>query len=267
MKKINYSIFTIIAILLAMFSKDLYAQESLSGTVKYKQTTKFDFSLDENDPRSNSPRWKDFVASVPDDANFAYVLNFSEGKALYKENDAEQEALDPGVQRAMHVMGMTSPPNAKLMQVYYNFEKNKKIELLELMTRNFVVESDIEVIAWKMGTERKKILDYICMSAELNIEHEEVKAWFTPQIPISIGPDKYSGLPGVVLAVEKNGETIFLATSVELTEPQQVDLAKPKDGSKVTQEELDKILAEKIKEFEENPRRRGPGGGHGGGNR
>ncbi len=242
-----------------MFGKDLSAQETVSGTVKYKQTTKFDFSNRQGTGR-DSQRWKDFMASVPDEGNFSYILNFLDNKALYKENDAEQEALDPGVQRAMHIMSMTSPPNAKLIQVYYNIEKNKKIELLELMTRNFIIESEIDSKAWKIGTERKMILDYVCMNAELNTENQEVKVWFTPQIPISIGPDRYTGLPGLVLAVEKNGETIFLATAVDLTVPQKVDVAKPKDGSKVSQEEFDKILEEKIKEFKENPRRRGQGG-------
>jgi GLPGLI family protein len=160
---------------------------------------------------------------------------------------------------------MTSSPNAKLIQVYYNIDKNQKIEKREFMTRYFILETEIEAKAWKIGTERKKILDYICMSAELNIEGQDVKAWFTPQIPISVGPEQYSGLPGLVMAVEKNGVTIYLATSVELTEPPKEDLAKPKEGSKVTQEELDKIIEEKIKEFKENPQRRGVG--HGGGRR
>jgi GLPGLI family protein len=260
MKKVNYSIFTIIVILSAMFSKDLYAQETLSGTVKYQQTTKFDFS--DKGPGRDNQRWQDFIASVPEEGNFAFELNFSNSIALYKENDGEQAALDPGVQRAMHVMNMTSPPKLILKQVFYNLEKNIKIEQLELMTRNFIVETEIESKAWKMGVERKKILDYICMSAELKTEDQVIKAWFTPQIPISVGPDKYTGLPGLVLAVEKNGETVYLATSIELTEPQKEDLSKPKDGSKVTQEELNKILEEKFKEFKENPRRRGQGGAH-----
>ncbi len=246
---------------MAMFSKDLNAQETLSGTVKYQQTTKFDFS-NRIGPARDSQRFKDFIASVPEEGNFAYVLNFFNGKALYKENDAEQEALDRNTQRAMHFISMTSPPSLKLLQVYYNIEKNKKIEQLELMTRNFIVESEIETKAWKMGTERKKILDYVCMSAELNMENQIIKAWFTPQIPLSIGPDQYTGLPGLVLAVEKDGVTIFLATSIELAEPLKKDLSKPKEGNKVSQEKLDKLLAEKVKEFKENPPRRG--GGHGG---
>jgi GLPGLI family protein len=262
MKKINYAFITIIVSVFLMICKDLNAQETISGTVKYKQTTKFDFANSPGMGR-DSQRWKDFIASVPEEGNFAFSLNFSNTKALYKENDAEQEALDPGVQRAMHVMNMTSPPSPKLRQVYYDLDKNTKVEQVELMTRNFIIESEIVTKAWKIGTERKKILDYICMSAELNIDSMEIKVWFTPQIPISVGPDEYTGLPGLVLAVEKNGETIFLATSVELTEPQKDDLLKPKDGSKVTQEEFDKILKEKIKEFEENPRRGPRGGGHG----
>ena len=99
------------------------------------------------------------------------------------------------------------------------------------------------------------------------MEGNVIKAWFTPQIPISVGPDRYTGLPGLILAVEKNGETILLATSIDLAEPQEENLSKPKDGSKITQEKFDILLEEKVKEFEENPRRRGQGGGAGGGHR
>lgn len=261
MKRITFKNLIALVLVFASLSftgiQKLSAQELLSGTVKYQQTTKYDFSA-----RSNQ-RWKDFVATLPQEGTYAFILNFSNGQALYEENTAEQEALSPRMQRAMHATNMGKPPKPELKKIYYDLEDNKKVEQLEFMTRNFIIESDIESLAWKITGEKKKILGYICVSADLKTGEDDVTAWFTSQIPVSVGPGEYSGLPGLVLAVEKNGATIFIASSIEMTPPPTGTIAKPDDGKKVTQKEFDKILEEKEKEFKKNTRdHEARGGGH-----
>ncbi len=86
------------------------------------------------------------------------------------------------------------------------------------------------------------------MSAELKKGDDTTIAWFTPKIPISTGPDVFFGLPGLILAVEINGETAFMATSVDLNPPAEGVISKPDKGKKVSLEEFNKIMAEKIKE-------------------
>ena len=52
------------------------------------------------------------------------------------------------------------------------------------------------------------------------------------------------------MAIEQNGATTFLATSVELSPPAEEFLAKPKKGTKVSKEEFEKIVLEKKEEWE-----------------
>ncbi len=250
MKKSDYYLLTIITMLFAFIVDDLSAQDTFGGSVKYQQTRRYDFSA------RKSQRWKDYVATLPQEGNYAFVLNFTKKHALYEENTAEQEAPAQGLQRALHAINRSKPPKPELKKVFYDLENNKKTKQLEFMTRDFIIESDIKSKKWKISNEKKKILDYICMSAELKIKEKTITAWFTPQIPVSLGPDKFYGLPGLILAVEKNGETVFLATSINLSPPQKNTLSKPKDGKKVTPEEFKNILKEKAKEFKENSEKR-----------
>ncbi len=102
------------------------------------------------------------------------------------------------------------------------------------MTREFLVESSLDNKGWKLDPTRKKIGEYICMKATMNLEGDTVTAWFAPELPVPAGPAEYYGLPGVVLAVERLGETVLLATSIDLTLPPAELLVKPAAGKKTS---------------------------------
>ncbi|MCK4992774.1 MAG: hypothetical protein KAS29_19895, partial [Bacteroidales bacterium] len=55
-----------------------------------------------------------------------------------------------------------------------------------------------------------------------------------------------------ILAVERNGETAYVATSVKLSPPAEESMVKPNKGNKVTQEEFEAIQEEKEKERKDN---------------
>lgn len=261
MNKSNYYLITVVAVLFAMLSGNLSAQDTLSGIVKYQKITKLNFKKNDN------PRWNDMIANLPSERKSVFVLYFENEVALYEDNPGEQEAAPRGLQRAQHVQNMRRPPRPALQKVYYDLENKKMLEQLDFMTRNFIIESEIEIKPWKLTADKKKILNYVCMGAELKTEKQTITAWFTPQIPISVGPDKFLGLPGLILAIERNGETIFMATSVELIPLEKDVLSKPDEGKKVTQEEFDKIIKEKLDEHKKTARdkgqSRGQGRGHG----
>jgi len=148
-------------------------------------------------------------------------------------------------------LSMGQPPKPEVQKVHFDLKKSKKTEQVELMTRLFLIENKIENQSWKPGSEQRKIQGYICQNATMKKGEETITGWFTTQIPISIGPDVYTGLPGLILAIDIDGKNVILATSVDLTPPSEKSLAKPKDGKKTSQKEFDQILAEKIAEFEE----------------
>ena len=55
---------------------------------------------------------------------------------------------------------------------------------------------------WRILDERKQIGDHSCTKAEwLGETDYPVIAWFDPDIPVPVGPEKYWGLPGQIVYV------------------------------------------------------------------
>ena len=231
-------------------SMNLFAQDKLSGTIKYQEAIKYNFESILNG-RENDERVKNWVESLPTVGENVHNLYFTEKTAVFVEDESEKEAQPPGLQRAMYAINMGKPPKPKVKDVYYDLAKNKKVDEVEFLTRFFLVESNMGNKAWKLTNEKKKVLDYTCMGAEISIDGQTIKAWFTPEIPISLGPGEFYGLPGIILAVERNGETAFLATSVDLAPPSADLIVKPSKGDEISQKKFDKIVEEKTKEWED----------------
>ncbi|WP_332911473.1 GLPGLI family protein [Algoriphagus boritolerans] len=59
-----------------------------------------------------------------------------------------------------------------------------------------------------------------------------VTAWFTPEIPVSHGPESYFGLPGLILEVQNQGRTL-ICEKIELnpsTNPVKIEQPKKREG-------------------------------------
>jgi len=75
-----------------------------------------------------------------------------------------------------------------------------------------------------------------------------ITAWYTPQIPISQGPENYWGLPGLILEIN-NGKTTILCTKVVLNSKDKKEIKPSTNGTVVTQKEYDDIAVKKMEEM------------------
>ena len=235
-----------IAGMLLMVTSTLTAQDPLGGTIVYQRTTTYSF-----DPTGND-EWDAYIKTLPTEGKFEKVLYFTPEASLYDESTFEKEALSIPQQKAMFMASYGKPPRPELKQLYCNYEEERKTALLEFMTREFLVESGLNAKGWKLDPSKRKIQEYVCMKATLNMKGNTVTAWFAPGLPVPAGPAEYNGLPGIVLAVERNEETILLAISIDLTPPLPEVLVKPNSGKKTSPEAFDRIVKEKVEEFKKN---------------
>jgi GLPGLI family protein len=244
MKKIFiYSIATIT--FFAGVKANLSAQEQ--GKITYETIVQYDF-----ESVSDSPRWTNYIADLPKSGVSIQSLNFDEASALFSEEVNHNESAGPNLNRAMGALNANKGPQVESLEIFYDFDKNKKIEQVEFMTRLFIIESELESVAWKITGKQKKVMDYVCMGAELQEGEDTITAWFSSEIPISAGPGKYRGLPGVILGIEKNDVVVSLATSIDFENSDKSAIKKPKEGKKVSQKEFDIIVAEKLEEFKKS---------------
>ena len=74
-------------------------------------------------------------------------------------------------------------------------------------------------IKWEIADSTKNVLGYECIMASANYHGRDWTAWFTPEIPISEGPWKLTGLPGLILeATESTGQHSFFANGLETSD-------------------------------------------------
>ncbi|MFC0427989.1 GLPGLI family protein [Chryseobacterium scophthalmum] len=71
---------------------------------------------------------------------------------------------------------------------------------------NYLVSDTPPVIKWNLKhKETKKIGKYICKKATAVFRGTDIEAYYTTEIPVSVGPYKFKGLPGLILEVRTLG--------------------------------------------------------------
>jgi GLPGLI family protein len=231
-------------IVLVSFCKYGNAQNEVGGTVIYQRSIHYTFQA------TGKPEWDVYAKTLPKEGSFDNILYFTSEASLFLESEVEKEELSIAQQKAVYMANYGKAPSPDQKQVYYDFSRRDKIEVLEFMTRDFIVESEIQTVNWKLSGNRKKISGYICMEALMMSDGDTLVAWFAPEIPVSTGPSDYIGLPGLILAVEKNSVTIFLASSIEMINPSEDHLVKPSGGKALKKDEFDKIVEKKTEEYQ-----------------
>ena len=82
----------------------------------------------------------------------------------------------------------------------------------------FVYEETPEEWTWEISDSTKNILGYECVKASTDFHGRKWITWFSPEIPVSNGPWKLGGLPGVILEASTDDDKYsFVATGIKQT--------------------------------------------------
>lgn len=75
-----------------------------------------------------------------------------------------------------------------------------------------------DLIQWKLSDKTKKYLHFNLQQATTNFGGRKWTAWFTKEIPLSEGPYKFTGLPGLIVLLEddRNQYSFTLVKSKKL---------------------------------------------------
>jgi GLPGLI family protein len=198
-----------------------------------------------------------------------YILLFTKAECLYEEQE-KLEKPEASANGGFSV-SVSFPGEGKK---YINLKDKKSIAEDEIFGKEFLIVEPLEKPDWKLLNETKKIGDYNCFKAELLIQvtekqieeykeflkKEETKpslfkmeepkdktivAWYTPEIPVSFGPNNYWGLPGLILEINED-EIIILCSKVTLSNKEKSKIKVPNTGDKVTQKKFDEIQKKKM---------------------
>ncbi|WP_298900268.1 GLPGLI family protein [uncultured Psychroserpens sp.] len=253
------------------------AQE-FKGEATYKSKRKIDIKLDST--QVDSGMQERMMEMLKKQFERTYILSFNKEESLYKE----EETLGAPQPQGMQVVMIGSGGSDVL---YKNIKEKRFTNQNESFSKLFLIKDSIQNHKWTLGSETKNIGEYTCFKATMTREIEDIEsgisfngdkdlsrdenappkmkeititAWYTPQIPVSVGPGNYHGLPGLILEVNDGTETV-ICSKIVLNPKKASDIVEPKKGKEVTQEAYDKIMEKKMKEMEERFRSNGRGDG------
>lgn len=125
-------------------------------------------------------------------------------------------------------------------QIFKNHPKGKVTTTDRLATTNLLCEENNECPEWQLHPDTMTVLSYPCRKATCRFKGRDYTAWYTMDIPVSDGPWKLHGLPGLILkAEEARGHFTFTCTGLEKNE--KTILIHTKGREKLSRKELDKM--------------------------
>jgi GLPGLI family protein len=115
--------------------------------------------------------------------------------------------------------------------------KNKTLMLREFSYNQAYIsnEPNLPKMNWQIFSDSTKLVGtYSCIMAKQTFRGRNYIAWFAPNIPLSDGPWKLHGLPGIILDVyDSTGQVRFVATSINIPATFKLNLNPSAKGKKV----------------------------------
>ena len=135
--------------------------------------------------------------------------------------------------------------------VYKHIPAEGKLTFATYHVDWFKYSEPIPALQWKIEGKDSVIAGYHCQAATTSLRGRQWRAWFTLDIPVSDGPWKLCGLPGLILrATDEQGYFDFDCTGIASIEIPPIELAKnnyvsctPEEAFKMEQERRENPLA------------------------
>lgn len=136
--------------------------------------------------------------------------------------------------------------------IRHNYTKNTVRDLVTVLDKAYVIEDSIQAPNWKILNDMKEVAGHICMNAEYEdtLRMQKVTVWFALDIPISGGPERLCGLPGLILEVDvNNGGMTIVADKIEMKKlDKELEMPKKIKGKKITEAEYFELIRKHVSE-------------------
>lgn len=172
-------------------------------------------------------------------SKFESYRRFQSDSLFYTTAQAKEE-YSRRVHEAMKVKGknkdesftmmMEIMPNGSDQIIYKNYPQDSLMVQDWIKNRLYYTEL-LEPQAWEIRPDTTMILGYKCQMAECDWRGRHYVAWFTEEIPISDGPYKFNGLPGLIFSVkDSTDEYSWEIRSIVKPNGSRIYLSEPLNG-------------------------------------
>lgn len=192
-------------------AKAQFARFPVSGVIEFEKRVNMHSLIKRNMNKDNqtwmNERFEEYKKTKPQFVVSKSTLYFSKDKSLFVPTPAsavEQHFL------SWH------PLTTQFNTVYNDLSTSTSVIQKNLFEQNYLVKDSTRTIKWKITDETREIAGYSCRRANaLVMDSIYVVAYYTDQIPVSSGPEMFSGLQGMILGLALPHEHVtWFATSV-----------------------------------------------------
>ena len=245
MKKILLSII----VLHLLTSGILYGQNAhftTSGVIEYEKTINMFALLKRQINKDNEafyqPIYDSYIKNQPQFKKLKSTLSFTDNKTLFKPVPDESSS------------GAFFGDNAIVNQnntVFTDLGTKTSIDQKNVFEDIFLVKDSTRKIRWKITDETRDIAGFTCRRANaIVLDSIYVVAFYTDRIPVSGGPESFTGLPGMILGLALPHENItWFATKVTEATVDDKAILPPKKGKPVNNDGLKKTLNAATKDW------------------
>jgi GLPGLI family protein len=236
-------------ILFTLTGYQLFAQNTRfisEGVIEYDKSVNMYALLKKNYTSSDSFYAQAFDAYKKSQPQFKILkskLSFSKDKTLFtpiKDKQLESNGFFGG------------EPAAQQNNVIFNdFATGLSTTQKTVFEETFLLKDTTRRITWKITDETREIAGYSCRRANaIMMDSIYVVAFYTDKIPVSGGPESFSGLPGMILGVAlPHDNTTWFATKVtDAAVPANV-ITPPVKGKTTTIAGLRTFLTDALKDW------------------
>ncbi len=113
--------------------------------------------------------------------------------------------------------------------VYKNLQSNRMVSRQKADNELVIVDDSMSPIDWTIHPDTRRFGKLKAQRATTFTRGRHYTAWFCPQIPISTGPWKLYGLPGLILeAYDATGEVRFEFVALQIPAPSGILIEPPR---------------------------------------
>jgi len=236
--------------------------QGLTGRAYYKTSSNIKIAMDST--KMAPEQMAEIQAQLKKQMEKEFILDFTQTESNWKQAPSLGGGPATASSGGMQIKIMEGTQDQLL---YKNMESQSYIEEQDLMGKGFLVKDSLTTMDWELTGKTKQIGNYACQEAKYRRiidakrfstgmeEMETVKdtvsitAWFTPQIPVSHGPNQYWGLPGLILEVQNEGSTIICQKIVLNPSDEPVEIEVPNKGKEVNRKEFMAIQEEQMQDM------------------
>jgi GLPGLI family protein len=240
-----------LAILLFLFSAKLTLAQSVrfpfNGVIEYEKSVNMyallKKSIGTNTDGFMAQAFDSYKKTNPQFKKFKSTLAFSKDQTLFLPEESTDNSNS----------FLNDPMSKQVNKIFTDLSTGTSITQKAVYEDNFLVKDSVRKINWKITDENREIAGYACRRANaLIMDSIYVVAFYTDQIPVSGGPESFTGLPGMILGVALPHENIsWFATKVTDRAVTPNELKAPVKGKPTDNKGLKETLAKALKSWGE----------------